>query len=102
ALGNGPNAAPLAIRHFKNPGDGFLRGAIPFVLHGPHILIFHLGPAFFELNDEHADGFQEINGLKSANDNGHAEFPDEILVLTATHDRANMPGSDESLHAILW
>ena len=101
ALRNRPDAPPFAIRDFKNPGDGFLRGAIPFVLHGAHILIFQLGPAFFELNDEHADGFEEVNRFKSANDDGHAEFPDKILVFSATDNRAHMPRSDEALDAIL-
>ncbi len=55
-------------------------------------MILHFGAALFQLRDQHGNGFQQIDGLKSADDDRHAKLPGQLLVLAEAHDRADVAG----------
>ena len=64
-------------------------------------MIFEFGAAFFQLHDEHVDGFQEIDRFEATNDDGNAKLANEVLVIATANDGANVARGDETLHAIL-
>ena len=96
---------PPMPRHLRSQtsntsANNFLREEIALEGDGANVLIFDFGAALLELGDEHEDGLKEIERFKTADDDGHAKFVDEIHVFLVAHDGANVAGTDEALHAI--
>src|SRR5208337_4016851 len=100
ALRNRTDAAPFPARNFKDARNGILRRPVPFILHRSRVLILDLGTAFFKLRHEHVNRFQQIDGLKPADDNRDVEFAHQVVVIAHPNHGADVPWRDESLHAI--
>jgi hypothetical protein len=59
------DTAPFAVGDFENTRHGFLRRTIAVILHRTRILIFQLNAALFELRDQHADGFEQVERFEA-------------------------------------
>ncbi len=90
-------AAPFLIRHLENALHHFLRGKIAGARDRADVLVFQFEFSALELLHEHENGFEQIHGLETADNNRHAEFLNEFLIVAAAHHRADVSRRDKCL-----
>jgi hypothetical protein len=98
--GNGADAPPLLVGHLEHLAHNPLGAKVAGLVHRAGVLVFHPRRPRLELQDQHENALQQIHWLKARNHDGHAEVPDQFLVVVGTHHRAHVSGSDEALNAV--
>ena len=68
------DAAPLLVRNFEDFRHHFPGKFVSFVADGAHILVFKQRSTGFQLLYEHQHGLQDVDRLKSSDDDRDLKF----------------------------
>src|SRR5438874_9668097 len=98
---NRSDTPPFLIGNLEHLFQNLLGRQIAGMAHRANVLVFDPRFATLQLLYEHENGFQQVHWLESTNHNGNGEITHQPLILLITHNGANMPRRDESLHAVL-
>ena len=98
--GNETNTAPVAVADFKCSGQNRLGGLVPFKGNYSFVCIPDFMSALLELLHGHVDAVQQVDRFKSGHGDGDFVFVGDGRVFPVTHDGADVPSSQESLHPV--
>src|SRR6185437_11043852 len=92
--------APFEVgTQFKNLCHGAQRRAITLPWHYSLVLIFHFGFTRAQLTQDHQDGLQQVERLKSGNHNWLMLIPGNPFIRPAADDRGDVSWTDKSVQA---
>src|SRR5215468_10205833 len=90
ALRNRSDSAPFAITDLEHFRHQSLRRSVAFSLDGAGILIFNLSPPDLKLTYRHQCTLENIQWLKSGNDDRHLVASADCFVFVIAHDGAHV------------
>ena len=97
ALGNHPDAAPCAIRHFKNFTQQLLRWLVALKSNYALVCVFDFVLPCFELDNRAPDSIEQIERLKTGNNDGDPEVLGNRRILPVTHHAAHVPCGEKAI-----